>query len=114
MLGLLVAAVAGGLAGYYWRDNIRERLSNGAPELRQRAAEGLGVLGERAGGALDRARSRIDTTIRSSQERLRATGTTGGATDATGRTEPKPGPGFGGGSDQRRAAGPSAGPEHHQ
>ena len=109
MLGLLVAAVAGGLAGYYWRDNIRERLSNGAPELRQRAAEGLGVLGERASGALDRARSGIDTTIRSSQERLRATGTRG----ATGTTEPKQAPEFGGGHDQRRGAGSAGGPEHH-
>ena len=113
MLGLLVAAVAGGLAGYYWRDNIRERLSNGAPELRQRAAEGLGVLGERASGALDRARSSIDTTIRSSQERLRA-GTTGGATGTTGGSAPKPAPGFAGGYDQRRGAGSSGGPEHHQ
>ena len=107
MLGLLVAAFAGGLAGYYWRDNIRDYVSSGVPDLRKRAAEGLGAFGERAGDALDRARSRIDTSVRSSQERLRATGTTAGS-------EPKQAPGFGAGYDPSRGTGPSGGPEHRQ
>jgi hypothetical protein len=104
MFGLLVAAVAGGLAGYYWRDNIRDYISSGVPDLRKRAADGLGAVGERAGDALDRARSRIDTTVRSSQERLRATA----------EGEPNQAPGFGAGSVPRRGAGPSGGPEHRQ
>ena len=64
MLGLLLGAIAGGVATYYWRENIRDYVSNRVPELRKRAADGLGTLGERAGSALDRARSGIDTTER--------------------------------------------------
>jgi hypothetical protein len=101
MLGLLVAAVAGGLAGYYWRDTIRDYMSS--TDLRQRAAEGLGSLGERAGDALDRARTRIDAGVRSSQARLRSTGTTGSA-------EPQSAPGFGSG----RGTGASSEPEHRR
>jgi hypothetical protein len=74
MLGLFVAALAGGLAGYYWRDRIHDYLSSTG--LRKRAADGVGALGERAGGALDRARSHLDTTVRATQDRLRTTGTT--------------------------------------
>jgi hypothetical protein len=99
MLGLLVAAVAGGLAGYYWRDSIREYMSRS--DLRKRAADGLGSLGERAGVALDRARTQIETGVRSGQDRLRSTGTTGSA-------EPPHAPGFGTG----RGTGASSDPGH--
>jgi hypothetical protein len=107
MLGLLVGAIAGGLAGYYWRDTIRNYMSNRAPDLRKRAADGLGTLGERAGGALDRARSRIDTTVRTGQEWLRAADTTAGS-------ERRQASEFGAGYDPRRGEGPSSGGEHHQ
>jgi hypothetical protein len=99
MFGLLVAAVAGGLAGYYWRDSIRGYMSGS--DLRNRAADGLGSLGERAGVALDRARTRIDAGVRSGQARLRSTGTTGSA-------GPQHAPGFGPG----RGTGTSSDPEH--
>jgi hypothetical protein len=69
MLGFLLGAIAGGVAGYYWRENIREYVSKRAPELRKRAADSLGTIGERAGSALDRARSRIDSSVRTGQER---------------------------------------------
>jgi hypothetical protein len=78
MLGFILGALAGGVAGYYWRENIRDYVSSRVPDLRNRAAEGLGTLGERASTALDRARSRIDTSVRTGQERLRATGEAGG------------------------------------
>jgi hypothetical protein len=78
MLGFLLGVIAGGLAGYYWREDIRDYMSNRVPDLRNRAADGLGTLGERASSALERARSRIDSTVRTGQERLRATGRTGG------------------------------------
>jgi hypothetical protein len=79
LLGFLLGAVAGGIASYYWRDTIRHYMSDRVPDLRKRAADGLGTLGGRAGGALDRARSRIDTAVRTGQERLRPTGTTAGS-----------------------------------
>jgi hypothetical protein len=107
MLGFLLGAIAGGLASYYWRENIRDYVSNRVPDLRKRAADGLGTLGERADGALDRARSRIDTSVRMGQERLRATGTTAGR-------EPRHGSGFGAGSNPSWGAGPSSAGEQHR
>jgi hypothetical protein len=79
MLGFLFGAVLGGIAGYYWRENIRHYMSDGVPDLRKRAADSLGTLGDRAGGALDRARSRLDAAVRTGQERLRPTGTAAGS-----------------------------------
>jgi hypothetical protein len=76
MFGFLLGAVVGGIAGYYWREN-RHYMSEGVPDLRKRAADGLGTLGDRASGALDRARSGIDAAVRTGQERLRLTGTAG-------------------------------------
>jgi hypothetical protein len=77
MVGFLLGAVVGGIASYYWRENIRHYMSEGLPDLRKRAADGLGTLGDRASGALDQARSRIDTAVRTGQRRLRPTGTAG-------------------------------------
>jgi hypothetical protein len=77
MLGFIVGAVVGGIASYYWREHIRSYMSEGVPDLRKRAADSLGTVGVRASGALDRARSRIDTAVRTGQERLRPPGTVG-------------------------------------
>ncbi len=105
MLGFLLGAIAGGLASYYWRENLRDYVSNHVPDLRKRAADGLGTLGERAGSALDRARSRIDTTVRTGQERLRATSATAGSV-------PRHRSGFDAGSDPNRGAEPPSAGEH--
>lgn len=104
MLGFLLGVIAGGLAGYYWRENIRDYMSTRAPDIRNRAADGLGTLGKRASSALDRARSRIDTAVRTGQQRLRATS----------RTEEgaRQGSGFSAGSDPSREAGPYSVGEH--
>jgi hypothetical protein len=51
MLGFLLGAIAGGVAGYYWRENIHDYVYS---------------------RALDRAGERIDNTAGTGQERLRA------------------------------------------
>jgi hypothetical protein len=94
MLGFVLGAVGGGLAAYYWRDTIREYMSSRVPELRERAADRLGVLGDSASQALDQARSRIDAAVRTGQERLRPTGTTA-------ESGPETRSGFSGGRDPR-------------
>jgi hypothetical protein len=77
MFGLLVGAIGGGVAAYYWRDSIRDYMSGRVPELRAQAADALGSFGVRAVGALDKVRSGIDAAVRTGQERLRPTGTAG-------------------------------------
>lgn len=75
MFGLLVGAIGGGAAVYYWRDNIRDYISGRGPQLRTQAADALGKLGVLASGALDRMRSGVDAAVRTGQERLRPTDT---------------------------------------
>lgn len=77
MVGWIVAAIAGSVAGYYWHDRIRHYMADEMPHLRDRAAQQLGAMGERASGALDRAKTAIDSTVRTGQDRLKQTGTPG-------------------------------------
>lgn len=92
MLGFVLGAVVGGVASYYWRENIRHYMSDRVPELRERAADRLGAIGSRAGGALDRARTQIDTAVRTGQGRLRKTGA---GTEGTRGSDLPTGHGFG-------------------
>ncbi|MBI2207567.1 MAG: hypothetical protein HYU41_27360 [Candidatus Rokubacteria bacterium] len=66
--------------------------------------DSLGTLGDRANTALDRARASIDSTVRASQERLRATGTTETSGGGFGQGTPESDRGYGnrpGGPAQR-------------
>lgn len=72
MLRFLFGAVAGALAALYWRDNIRQYMSEKLPEVREAAADRLEALGRGAESALDRAKSQIGTNVRAGQDRLRS------------------------------------------
>jgi hypothetical protein len=85
MWGVILGIVVGSAATYYWRDRLERYMSDAVPGMRDRAAQRLGDVGERADRALDRARSRIGTTVRAGQEKLRATGTSGPTTIGTAR-----------------------------
>jgi hypothetical protein len=74
MFGFLLGALIGSAAAYAWHDKIRSYFDTQLPTMRDRAAEQLGTIGQRAGEALDQAKSRLDSTVRSSQERLRTAG----------------------------------------
>lgn len=71
MVGFVIGALIGSAAAYVWHDKIRSYLDTQLPTMRDRAAERIGTIGERAGEALDQAKSRLDSTVRSSQARLR-------------------------------------------
>ena len=79
MFGFLIGAVIGSAAAYVWYDKIRSYVDTQLPTVRDRAAERIGTIGQRAGEALDQAKAHIDSTVRTSQERLRPAG---------GRSEP--------------------------
>jgi hypothetical protein len=74
MVGFLLGALVGSAAAYVWHDKIRSYIDTQLPAMRDRAAEQIGTMGQRAGEALDHAKSRLDSTVRTSQERLRGTG----------------------------------------
>ena len=102
MVGFVLGALIGSAAAYFWHDRIRSYVDTQLPAMRDRAVEQIGTLGQRAGEALDQAKSRLDSTVRSSQERLRTAG---------GRSEPAAGPRSGseytpGERGRRRGPGP--------
>jgi hypothetical protein len=85
MWGLILGIVVGSAATYYWRDLVERYVNDAVPGMRDRAARRLGDMGERADRALERARSRIGTTVRAGQQKLRATGTSDPTTIGTAR-----------------------------
>lgn len=74
MVGFVIGALIGSAAVYLWHDRIRSYIDTKLPTVRDRAAEQIGTIGQRAGEALDQAKSRLDSTVRNSQERLRKGG----------------------------------------
>jgi hypothetical protein len=74
MFGFVIGALVGSAAAYLWHDKIRSYVDNQLPAVKDRAAERIGTIGQRAGEALDQAKSRLDSTVRTSQERLRTSG----------------------------------------
>ena len=87
MFGFVLGAIAGSVAAYYWHERLTRYMKQDVSQLRDRAADRLGDLGERAGSALDRARTSIESTVRASQDKLRATGTTGPSTQGASGTQ---------------------------
>ena len=74
MLGFIFGAIAGAVAAYYYRDRIGTYLNEKTPSVRDQAADKLEALGKGAEDVLDRAKARIESTVRAGQERLRSVG----------------------------------------
>jgi hypothetical protein len=64
--GFFLGAITGGLFVWIWKDEIQDYLDSRTVVVRQRAADGLHTVGERAGGVLDRAH----TPLRRAEEML--------------------------------------------
>ena len=60
MFGFILGALAGGLAAWWWRSDIQSYVDNKLPNVRQKAAEQLSAIEQRAEDALGRARHQID------------------------------------------------------
>ena len=53
--GFFLGAITGGLVVWVWKDEIQDYLDSRALAVRTRAADGIHVVGEAAGGVFDRA-----------------------------------------------------------
>jgi hypothetical protein len=82
MFGFMIGALLGSAAAYVWHDKIRSYFDTQLPTIRDRAADRIGTIGARAGEALDQAKTRIDSTVRTSQQRLRTGDRSGPSTGA--------------------------------
>ena len=78
MFQFIFGALAGGLAAWWWRNDIQHYVDKQLPNVRSKAADQLSTLEQRAGDALSRAREQIDRirpTDESSSASRRSSGT---------------------------------------
>jgi hypothetical protein len=71
MIQFLIGAVAGGVAAWHWRDDIRRYMDQKLPDVRSRAADRLQSFERTADNALDRARTRLSENLRAGQRVIR-------------------------------------------
>ena len=60
MFQFILGALAGGLAAWWWRQDIQRVVDERLPNMRSKAADQLSSLEQRAEDALGRARQQID------------------------------------------------------
>jgi hypothetical protein len=68
MLRFIVGAVAAGLAIWMWGEEIRRYAHTGARAVRNRAADTLQAVGDKAEGVLDSAKEQVHTTFQAGRE----------------------------------------------
>jgi hypothetical protein len=82
MFQFLVGSIIGGLAVYFWRDQIRGYVDQNLPNMGERAADKLEALEKSTGEVLDRAKAQIGGNLRAGQQRLRSIGGEGRRTES--------------------------------
>lgn len=72
MLGFIAGAIAGGLAIWFWGDELRQfRNSTVARDVRAKAADALRATDSKAGEVFDTARERVRSTLQAGEEAVR-------------------------------------------
>ena len=74
MFGLIVGAIVGGAAVWFWKEDIRQTLDRRTHAWRAKAADGLEVAEKKAEDLLERAKPQIVRTIRAGRDAIRPTG----------------------------------------
>jgi hypothetical protein len=73
MIQFILGAVAGGLAAWWWRGDIQNYVDQTLPNMREKTADRLAAIEQRAEEALSRARNQIDRMRPSGDQRSRDT-----------------------------------------
>jgi hypothetical protein len=71
MFSFVVGVVAGGVAGFYCRDEINGYLNRQMSPLREQLADGLRTMEEGTSAVLVRLRTAISTKLRNAEQSLR-------------------------------------------
>lgn len=89
MVQFILGALAGGVAAWWWRSDIQKYMDEKLPDMREKAADRLASIEQRAEDALGRAKSTIDRMRPAGEQRPRdmsATGRGGTGYSGTGGT----------------------------
>ena len=87
MFQFILGALAGGLAAWWWRSDLQNYVDKKLPDVREKAADRLTALEQRAEEALGRARQQIDRMRPAGEHRTRDVSSsrpTGSYTQGTG------------------------------
>ena len=71
MFQFILGALAGGLAAWWWRSDLQNYVDKKLPDVREKAADRLTALEQRAEEALGRARQQIDRMRPTGEHRTR-------------------------------------------
>ncbi|MBM3221045.1 MAG: hypothetical protein FJZ38_20605 [Candidatus Rokubacteria bacterium] len=75
MFGFILGALVGGVAAWWWRNDIQRYVDQTLPNVRTKTADQLSSLEQRAEDALHRAKGQIDRIRPEDQHgRMRSTG----------------------------------------
>jgi hypothetical protein len=70
MFGFIVGAIAGGLAVWYWGEQIREFAENRTQGVRRGAADTLRSVEKTAEGVLDRTKEQVSSVLQAGQDAI--------------------------------------------
>ena len=71
MFTFILGALSGGLAAWWWRHDIQRYMNEKLPNVREKTADRLAAIEQRAEGALGKARAQIDRMRATGDERMR-------------------------------------------
>ena len=72
MFRFVIGALLGGLAVYYWGEEIREYAENRTVGVRKSAAKVIRSVGKKAEDVLDRTKEQVSSATQAGQDVLRA------------------------------------------
>lgn len=72
MFRFVFGALVGGLAVWYWRDQIRKYAENRTMGVRESAADAIRSVGKRAEDVLDRTKEQVSSATQSAQDMVRS------------------------------------------
>ena len=71
MVRFILGMIAGGIAVFYWGDELRELAARKTRGVRKGAADTLQAVEDKAGNVLDMAKEQVSSVLQSGQEAIR-------------------------------------------
>jgi hypothetical protein len=71
MVRFIMGAVAGGIAAWYWGDQLRELAANKTKHIRKGAADTLQAVESKAENVLDLAKEQVSSVLQAGQDAIR-------------------------------------------
>ena len=71
MIRFVIGALAGGLAVWFWGDDLRHYADSKTRDVRDKAARKLQVVEDKAADVLDMAKEQVTSTLHASQNAIR-------------------------------------------